>query len=138
MAYKRITPLDIWEIIRRRYDKQSISHIAKVFGYDWKTVKKFIHYAQEQGLDFDQPLPPKEHVLHLFQDAAVEQRRPLDAGPRGRLGGRGLGGLDGRLDRLGGLLSRAGSNRSNRTKGRQHQHNAKYVHVRLLPILEVR
>jgi len=79
MAYKRITLLDIWEIIRRRHDKQSISHIAKVLGYDWKTVKKFIQYAQEQGLDFDQPLPAKKHVLNLFHDAGVKHQRPRPA-----------------------------------------------------------
>lgn len=79
MAYKRITAMDIWEIIRRWHDKQSIRHIAKVSGYDWKTVKKFIHYAQEHGLDVEQPLPPKKDVLYLFQNAAVGHPRPRPA-----------------------------------------------------------
>ncbi len=72
MAYKRITALDIWEIIRRWHHKQSISHIAFALGYDRKTIRKYIQAAQEKGIDLNQPLPPKEHVLNLFQNAAVE------------------------------------------------------------------
>lgn len=79
MAYKRITFMDIWEIIRRRHHKQSISHIAHVSGYDWKTVKKVIRQAQQQGLDFDQPLPPKEYVQDLFQKVVAEHQRPRPA-----------------------------------------------------------
>ena len=76
MAYKRIKLMDIWEIIRRWHNKQSISHIALALGYDRKTIRKYIQVAQQKGLDLNQPLPPKKHVLNLFQDAAVEHPRP--------------------------------------------------------------
>ena len=76
MAFKRITLMNIWEIIRRYHDKQAINHIARVLGYDWKTVNKYIKHAQKQGLDFDEPLPPKETVLALFKNTIPESQRP--------------------------------------------------------------
>jgi len=79
MAYKEVTFMDIWEIIRRRHNKQSLSHIARVLDYDRKTVKKYIQYAQERGIDFNRPLPPKERLLDSFQDAASNRRRPRPA-----------------------------------------------------------
>lgn len=66
MAYKRITIMDIWEIIRRRHDKQSISHIARFLGYDRKTVRTFIQLAQQKGIRLNVPLPPKEQFQQLF------------------------------------------------------------------------
>jgi len=42
MAHKRITIMDISELIRRFRDGQKISHIASALGYDRKTVRKYI------------------------------------------------------------------------------------------------
>jgi len=75
MAYKRITLMDIWEIIRRRHKKQSISHISHVLGYDRKTVNKYIQLAQQIGIDFEQPLPPKEKLPNLFQNDLSDRQR---------------------------------------------------------------
>lgn len=66
MAYKRTTFMDIWEIIRRWHDKQSISHIARSLGYDRKTVRTFIQLAQKNGIQLNSPLPPKEQFQQLF------------------------------------------------------------------------
>ena len=79
MAYKRITVMDIWEMIRRWYDGQSISHIAQALGYDRKTVRKYLTYARAHGLSPDQPLPPKEHIYKLFENASRKQERPRPA-----------------------------------------------------------
>ena len=75
MAYKRITVMDIWEIIRRWHNRQSVSHIASALGYDRKTVRKYIEYAKAQGLSSDEPLPAKEHIYKLFEKAIHKQER---------------------------------------------------------------
>jgi len=58
MAYKRITIMDISELIRRFRDGQNISHIASVLGYDRKTVRKYLakvesHYTDKKELPKD-------------------------------------------------------------------------------------
>src|SRR4030042_4218039 len=58
MAHKRITIMDISELIRRFRDGQKISHIANALGYDRKTVRKYIakvesHYADKKELPQD-------------------------------------------------------------------------------------
>ena len=75
MAYKRITFMDLWEIIRRWHDKQSISHIARSLGYDRKTVRTFIQLAQEKGIYLNCPLPPKEQFQQLsLKDVSFSHR----------------------------------------------------------------
>jgi len=67
MAYKRIIIMDIYEIIRRWHDQQSISHIAIALNNDRKTVRKYIAIAKALGLSRDLPLPAKDMVLDLLQ-----------------------------------------------------------------------
>ena len=75
MAYKRTTFMDLWEIIRRWHDKQSISHIARSLGYDRKTVRTFIQLAQEKGIYLNCPLPPKEQFQQLsLKDVSFSHR----------------------------------------------------------------
>jgi len=57
MGYKRVTLMDIWEIIRRWHRGQSIRHIARALGYDRKTVRKHIRRAECSGLTRDRLLP---------------------------------------------------------------------------------
>lgn len=42
MAYKRVTIMDISEIIRRRRDGQDITQISRALGFDRKTVRKYV------------------------------------------------------------------------------------------------
>ncbi|MFC1724551.1 IS21 family transposase [candidate division KSB1 bacterium] len=42
MAYKRITIMDVSEIIRRWEDGQTITQISNMLGYDRKTVRKYL------------------------------------------------------------------------------------------------
>jgi transposase len=65
MAYKRTTFMDIWEIIRRWHNKQSISHIARSLDHDRKIVRTFIQLAQQKGIRLNAPLPPKEQFQQL-------------------------------------------------------------------------
>ena len=46
MALKRITMLDVFEILRRWHNNQSLTHISRTLGYDRKTVSKFIQAAK--------------------------------------------------------------------------------------------
>jgi transposase len=71
--------MDIWEIIRRWHDKQSISHIARILGHDRKTVRAFIRRAQKKGIQRHSPLPPKEHFRQLFVKDVSSAIRPLPA-----------------------------------------------------------
>ena len=73
MAYKKVTIMDIYEIIRRWHDGQSTSHIAKNLNYDRKTVRKYINYARAKGITLDQPLPAKQHMVDLLLDVAIAQ-----------------------------------------------------------------
>lgn len=67
MAFHPIRNMDLWEIIRRWHDRQSISHIAQSLGYDRKTVRGCQRLALSLGLSLDLPLPPKEEVLSLLE-----------------------------------------------------------------------
>ena len=67
--------MDIWEIICRWHNNQSISNIAKVLSYDRKTVRKYIQLAKEHGITRDHPLPVKEQVIPLLQDHITETQR---------------------------------------------------------------
>jgi len=79
MSYKRITSMDIYEIIRRWHDQQSISHIADTLSYDRKTVRKYVNNAKAKGIKLQQPLPPKEQVIDLLQDATNTNNRTAKA-----------------------------------------------------------
>lgn len=59
--------MDIWEVIRRWHDRQSISEIAQSLGYDRKTIRGHINYVVGCGLSVEQPLPPKDDVLQLLK-----------------------------------------------------------------------
>jgi len=76
MGYKEITVMDIYEIIHRWHDQQKIAHIAQVLGYDRKTVRQYIKLAQQQGLSQQQPLPDKEQLSQLLNQAMVPPKRP--------------------------------------------------------------
>ena len=71
--------MDIYEIIRRWYDQQKIAHIANALGYDRKTVRHYIKLAQQLGLSQHQPLPDKEQLIHLLNQAIVPPKRPQQA-----------------------------------------------------------
>jgi transposase len=79
MAYKRIIFMDIYEIIRRWHDEQSISHIALALNYDRKTVRKYIAIAKARGLSLDQPLPAKDIIIDLLHQAIPQNNRPAIA-----------------------------------------------------------
>jgi len=67
MAYHRINNMDLWEIIRRWHDLQSISQIARALNYDRKTVRSCKCLALSLGLSLNTPLPPREEVLQMLQ-----------------------------------------------------------------------
>jgi transposase len=79
MGYKEITVMDIYEIVRRWHDQQKIAHIANALGYDRKTVRQYIKLAQQQGLSPQQPLPDKEQLIQLLNQAIVPLKRPQQA-----------------------------------------------------------
>lgn len=75
MPFKRILNMDVYEIIRRWHNQQTISYIAQILDYDRKTVRKYIHYAVDQGISLDQPLPAKGQVIELMQDVIITTQR---------------------------------------------------------------
>lgn len=79
MAYKRIIFMDIYEIIRRWHDQQSISHIAIALNNDRKTVRKYIAIAKKLGLSLHQPLPAKDIIIEMLHQAIPKNNRPKTA-----------------------------------------------------------
>ena len=79
MGYKEITVMDLYEIIRRWHDQQKIAHIAKALDYDRKTVRRYIELAQQLGLSQQQPLPDKDQLIQLLNQAIVPRKRPQQA-----------------------------------------------------------
>lgn len=75
MGFKTITIMDTYEIIRRWHNRQSISQISKVLGYDRKTVSKLVNRVKTKGLTLDSPLPPKDQVIALIEDALPKSQR---------------------------------------------------------------
>lgn len=79
MAYHEISIMDIWEVIRRWHSRQSIRGIARSFGYDRKSIQRYIRLAISQGLSLDEPLPPKQEVLCLLHSAVPTTGRSPQA-----------------------------------------------------------
>jgi transposase len=59
--------MDIWEVVRRWHDRQSVSAIAAALGYDRKTVRRYVDLAQRNGIRRDSALPLKEEGLKLLE-----------------------------------------------------------------------
>ncbi|MFQ5486126.1 MAG: IS21 family transposase, partial [Desulfobacterales bacterium] len=76
MGFKKITTMEIYEIIRRWHNKQSIRHISKVLGYDRKTVRKLINSVTAKGIALEKPLPTKDQMIALLEDAFPKSQRP--------------------------------------------------------------
>lgn len=79
MAFHEIGIMDIWEVIRRWHDHQSNSRIARTLGYDRKTVRRYIRFAQSKGICHSRPLPPKEEVLRLLDGIDADGGRTPQA-----------------------------------------------------------
>jgi len=76
MAFKRITMIDIWDIIRRRHDGQSITAIADVTGYDRKTLRKYFHQLQAHGIVLVPGVPlDKDHILSVVEKIVTVTER---------------------------------------------------------------
>lgn len=79
MAYHEISRMDIWEVIRRWHDRQSISQIASALAYDRKTVRTHIRTAVSLGLSLDKPLPAKEDLLGQMKTSGAPLGRSARA-----------------------------------------------------------
>lgn len=72
MAFKEITIMDIWDIIRRFRGGQTIGFIARTLGYDRKTVRKYIAFLHDKGIPFDPLIPlEKEQIVPLLQEVTA-------------------------------------------------------------------
>lgn len=79
MAFHKISNMDAWEVLRRWHSRQSISHIARILGYDRKTVRRYVRLARAKGLSQEAPLPSKEEVLILVRQMEPVVRRSAQA-----------------------------------------------------------
>jgi len=79
MAFKAITIMDIWDIIRRYRDGQTIRSIARTLGYDRKTVRKYIKFLRARGISFDPTVPlDKEQLVPFIREIATFNDRAAD------------------------------------------------------------
>ena len=79
MSFKRITLMDVYEIVRRWHDQQSVSQIARELGYDRKTIRKYIHYCSKIGLSQKEPLPAKQWIINSLAKVIPAPQRPATA-----------------------------------------------------------
>jgi transposase len=66
MAFKRITEMDLYDIITRWHSGYTISQLSALSGLDRKTVRQYIGRAEQAGLSRAKPLPEREELLELF------------------------------------------------------------------------
>jgi transposase len=64
MAYRKITAMDIWEILRRHRAGQSISQISTALGYDRKSIRKYLSLAKNNPI----VLQDKEAAVEYFNE----------------------------------------------------------------------
>jgi len=77
MGFKPVSIMDIYDIIRRWHNRQSITHISVTLGFDRKTVRKYIQCAIEKGFSPDKQFPSQRkdnnsdsrgfHLVPLFR-----------------------------------------------------------------------
>lgn len=79
MAYKRITAMDSYEIIRRWHSGQNNTQISTALALDRKTVRAYIKRAQELGLSQGAPLPTKPELLALLASVVPKKSHPQPA-----------------------------------------------------------
>jgi transposase len=79
LAYHEITRMDIWEVIRRWHDRQSISQIAFALEYDRKTVRTHIRTAVSLGLSLERALPAKDDLLAQLKTSGTPLGRSARA-----------------------------------------------------------
>ncbi len=73
MAYKQMRAMDIYQIISRWHSGYNISRISTALGLDRKTVRHYIHLAQQAGISRECPLPEKDELLKTL-NAFVPQK----------------------------------------------------------------
>jgi transposase len=75
MAYREVTILDIWEIVRRWHSGQGIREIARALECDRNTVRRYTRLARSAGVTREAPLPAREQLLPLLQEVTSPTRR---------------------------------------------------------------
>ena len=72
MAFKKVLPVEIWNLLRRWNDGQRPSAIAVACGCDRKTVKAYIEMARNLGITKEEITPErKEEILPRLQEAST-------------------------------------------------------------------
>lgn len=66
MAFKRITKMDLYDIITRWHADYNISQLSEFSGMDRKTVRHYVRILEQAGISKAQPLPGREELLDLF------------------------------------------------------------------------
>ena len=67
MGYHPMTHTDMYEIVRRWHDGQSISSIGRTENRDRKSVREVIRKTQEVGVTRETPLPGREILGEVFE-----------------------------------------------------------------------
>ena len=79
MGYNPQGIMNIYEIICRWHQGQSISGIATVLNLDRKTVRRYIQVAHQTGIDREHPLGEEAEVLSLQRPLVPTQERTKPA-----------------------------------------------------------
>ncbi|MDZ7772215.1 MAG: hypothetical protein U5K31_05670 [Balneolaceae bacterium] len=70
--------MNIYEIVRRWHQGQTISGIARTLRLDRKTVRRYIQSAQQAGIQVDTPLGEESEVMAALEGLAssTDRRKP--------------------------------------------------------------
>jgi transposase len=67
--------IDMYEIVRRWHDGQTVSSIAKTENRDRKTIREVVRKAQDAGVTRGSPLPDKDILCTVFEDWHKKKER---------------------------------------------------------------
>lgn len=79
MAFRRITGMDKYEIIRRWHHGDRVLRISAALGYDRKTVRSVIRQIMAKGISKHLPLPDRETIIALCSDTTSSVGRTAEA-----------------------------------------------------------
>lgn len=75
MGYHPMDQTDMYEMVRRWHDGQTVSEIARTGNRDRKTVREVIRKASETGVSKDKTLPDKDILCAVFEDWRKKKER---------------------------------------------------------------
>ena len=75
MAGRRISLMDVRELLRQLQATSNVSDIERATGLNHRTIQRYLAWAASQGF-LTGPLPPLEELHHLLTTTKTPHQRP--------------------------------------------------------------